>query len=136
MRSPARRSAKPSERELAARRDVARALGSLIASASLALACTVAPSPSVPLVDCGPLPPLDCTAAMDVVAKGAVAAGVTLTSLRIASPTPDHTCPPSGGLAGSHECAVIVIVSTTDGNLEIGLLRNGSGGWIDAATIR
>lgn len=115
---------------------LAKAFAASILAASVAYGCTVAPSPVPSQIDCGPLASFDCAAAIDVVAKAALAAGVVLTSIRVASPTPDHTCPPSGGLLGSHDCAVIVVVSTNDGNVDVGLLRNGSGGWLDAATIR
>lgn len=86
-------------------------------------------------VDCGPLAADDCAAAIEV-AKARVATGVVLTSIRIASPTPGHTCPPSGGLAGSHACAVIVVISTGEGDVDVGLLRTTSGGWVDGVNIR
>ena len=114
---------------------LAPAFAGCILAASVAYGCTVAPSPTPSQIDCGLLAAHDCAAAIDV-AKAALVAGVVPTSIRVASPAPDHTCPPSGGMAGSHSCAVIVVVSTNDGNVDVGLLRNGSGGWLDAVTIR
>jgi hypothetical protein len=104
-------------------------------AAAVACGCAVTPSPNPSGVDCGPLAAADCAAATEV-AKGALAADALPASLRVTSPTPDHSCPPSGGLAGSHSCVVIVVVSAADGTHEIGLLRTTSGGWIDASTIR
>lgn len=112
-----------------------RAIAATILAASLAYGCTVAPSPIPSHVDCGPLAADDCAAAIEV-AKARLAAGVVPTSIRVDTPTPDHTCPPSGGLAGSHACAVIVIVSTNDENVDVGLLRTTSGGWVDGVMIR
>lgn len=110
--------------------------GAHIPPSMLLLPTATAPPVAPPSgVDCGPLAADDCAAAIEV-AKAALAAGVVPTSIRVASPTPAHTCPPSGGLPGSHSCAVIVVVSTNDGNVDVGLLRTTSGGWIDASTIR
>jgi hypothetical protein len=114
---------------------LARAFAASIVAAAFAYGCTVAPSPTPSHLDCGPLAADDCAAAIEV-AKAALAAGMVLTSLRVAAPTPDHTCPPSGGRAGSRACAVIVVVSTNNGNVDVGLLRTVSGGWVDAANIR
>ena len=114
---------------------LARVFAASVLAASVAYGCTIAPSPTPSNVDCGPLAADDCAAAVEV-AKAGLAAGVVLTSIRVASPTPDHTCPPSGGMAGSHSCAVIVVVSTNDGNVDVGLLRTTSGGWVDGVTIR
>ena len=120
---------------LAGLRHLAPAFAACILAASVAYGCTVTPSPTPSQIDCGPLAAHDCAAAIDV-AKAGLVAGVVPLSIRVASPAPNHTCPPSGGLAGSHECAVIVGVTTNDGNVDVGLLRNGSGGWLDAGTIR
>lgn len=118
---------------------LARAFAASVLAALLAYGCSAAPSaiPSaIPSqVDCGPLAADDCAAAIEV-AKARLAAGVTQTSIRVASPAPDHTCPPSGGLPGGHACAVIVVVSTNDGNVDVGLLRSTSGGWVDGVSIR
>lgn len=114
---------------------LAQGLAASILVASVAYGCSVAPSPTPSQLDCGPLAATDCAGAIEV-AKAALAAGVVPTSIRVTSPAPDHTCPPSGGLPGSHACAVIVVVATTDGSVDVGLLRTTSGGWVDAATIR
>jgi hypothetical protein len=127
-------SAKELEMRLASLRHLARGLAAFVLAASIAYGCSVTPSPTAPNVDCGPLAADDCAAAVEV-AKARLAAGVP-TSIRVASPTPDHTCPPSGGRPGSHACAVIVVVSTTDGDVDVGLVRTTSGGWVDGVLIR
>jgi hypothetical protein len=114
---------------------LARVCAALIVAASVAYGCTAVPSSSPSTLDCGPLAAEDCAAAIEV-AKARLAAGVVPTSIRVASPAPGHTCPPSGGLAGSHACSVIVVVSTGDGSVEVGLLRTTSGGWVDGVNIR
>jgi hypothetical protein len=114
---------------------LARSIAASVLAASIACGCSVTPSPSPSNVDCGPLAADDCAAAVQV-AKAALVAGVVPTSIRVASPTPDHTCPPSGGLPGSHACEVIAVVSTTDGNVDVGLVRTTSGGWVDGVSIR
>lgn len=120
---------------LAGRGDLTRAVAGTILAVWVAYGCTVAPSSTPSNVECGPLATNECAAAI-AVAKAALAAGVVPTSIRVASPTPDHTCPPSGGPVDSHACEVIVVVSTTGGNVDVGLLRTTSGGWTDGATIR
>jgi hypothetical protein len=114
---------------------LARGFAASVLAASLVYGCSVTPSPMPSQVDCGPLAADDCAAAVEV-AMARLATGVVLTSIRVASPTPGHTCPPSGGLPNSHACAVIVVISTGDGNLDVGLLRTTSGGWVDGVNIR
>ena len=114
---------------------LARSLTASVLAASIAYGCSVTPSPTPSNVDCGPLAADDCAAAVEVATAG-LAAGVVPTSIRVASPAPDHTCPPSGGLPGSHACAVIVVVSTNDGNVDVGLVRTTSGGWVDGVMVR
>lgn len=114
---------------------LARSFAASLLAASLAYGCSVTPSPMPSQVDCGPLAEADCAAAVEV-AKARLASGTVLTSIRVASPTPGHTCPHSGGLPYSHACAVIVVISSGDGNLDVGLLRTTSGGWVDGVYIR
>ena len=112
-----------------------RACAASIVAASVGYGCTVVPSWTPSNLDCGPLAADDCAAAIEI-AKARLAAGDVPTSIRVVSPGPDHTCPPSGGMAGSHACSVIVVLSATDGNVELGLLRTTSGGWVDGVNIR
>lgn len=111
------------------------ALAAFILATLVAGGCTVAPSPTPSQIVCGPLAVDDCAAAI-AVAKTALGVGVVPSSIRVAAPAPDHSCPPSGGMAGSHACAVIVVLATANGNVDVGLVRTVSGGWVDAATIR
>jgi hypothetical protein len=115
--------------------DLTRAVAGILLAGSVAYGCTVVPSSTPSNVECGPLATNECAAAIEV-AKARLAAGKVPTSIRVASPTPDHTCPPSGGPVDSHAREVIVVVSTTGGTVDVGLLRTTSGGWIDGATIR
>ena len=114
---------------------LARGFAASVLAASVAYGCSVAPSPSPSLFDCGPLAADECATAVEV-AKARLATGSVLTSVRVANPTPGHTCPPSGGMLGSHACAVIVVISTDEGTLDVGLLRTMSGGWVDGVNIR
>lgn len=123
------------EMRLSGLRHLARRSAASVLAASIAYGCAVTPWPTPSNVDCGPLAADDCAAAVEA-AKARLAPGVALTSIRVASPAPGQTCPPSGGMAGSHACAVIVVLSTKDGNVDVGLLRATSGGWVDGVNIR
>ena len=106
----------------------------LFATALLLAACTVAPSPSTS-GRCGPLTQDDCQAAIAVAETALLAQEQPFTSIRIEAPTALMTCPPSGGLFGSHLCQVVAIASTTHGDVAVGLVRSTTG-WIWSAEIR
>lgn len=112
-------------------------------SAAPTLTETAAPptSPEVS-IDCGSLGTDSCHIAVTV-ALGALPGacrspgrcGPAL-ALRIESPAPGRTCPPSGGPGpDSHICEVIAVVTTTNGDVLVGL-EPTDGGWIWSGEIR
>lgn len=121
---------------------------------ALAAACTSNPSPQVVIptaasspttatpssspaisVDCGPLA-VDLCAKAAAVAEGTFpATHQSFISVRIESPTPSATCPPSGGPPGSHLCGVIATVITADAAVAVGLVQTPDG-WIWSGLIR
>jgi hypothetical protein len=106
---------------------------------------SAAPSSSPGIfVDCGPLAQDDCTKAV-AVAEGTFPTGhPPFSAVRIANPSAVETCPPSGGPlyvppsggppSNQHSCAVIATVTTSNGDVAVGLIRFGDG-WIWSAMI-
>ena len=92
------------------------------------------PSPAVS-VFCGPLDAALCEKAV-AVAEGTLPAGAPrIVAVRIEAPSALMTCPPSGGPPLSHSCGVMAIVTTTAGDVVVGLVRSGDG-WIWSYLMR
>src|SRR5258706_8443297 len=93
-------------------------------------------------IDCGSLGTDSCHTAVAVALRALQGAcrspglcGPALT-LRIESPSAARTCPPSGGPGpDSHICEVIAVVTTTKGEVLVGL-EPTDGGWIWSGDIR
>jgi len=92
-------------------------------------------SPAISIA-CGPLESGSCATAVAVALKALPGAcrqaglcGPAL-AVRIESPPAAQTCPPSGGPGpGLHICEVIALVTTTKGDVLLGLEQT-DGGWI------
>ena len=86
-------------------------------------------------MSCGPIAQASCEQAVQV-AEGTLGAGhPPVLSVEIEAPSAQMTCPPSGGLPGSHVCGVIAIVTTTAGATTVGLVES-AGGWMWSSLIR
>lgn len=103
---------------------------------------TDSPSPAVsaapgssPSVDCGPLSGDSCSKAVVAAATSFTDASPAILAIRIVTPSALMTCPPSGGLAGSAICEVLVVFTSADGEVAVALVRT-SGGWIRSDLIR
>jgi hypothetical protein len=101
------------------------------------------PQPSVSLqspneavaVNCGPLAEASCEQAAEVAIETLGGADGPVLSVEIVSPSDQMTCPPSGGMPGSHACEVIAVVTTTAGTTTVGLVES-DGGWMWSALMR
>ena len=91
--------------------------------------------PPSPAVACGPLAADHCAKAVTVAEGTFPASHQPFISVRIESPTPTRTCPPSGGPSGSHICGVIATVTTVDTAVAVGLVPT-DGGWVWSGLIR
>lgn len=93
-------------------------------------------------IACGPLGSGSCdqavTVALSALSGACRPAGLCGPALAvmIASPSAERTCPPSGGPGpGLHICEVIAVVTTTKGDVLVGL-EPTDGGWIWSEEIR
>lgn len=90
---------------------------------------------SSPSVDCGPLSGDSCSNAVVAALTAFTDASPAFSAIRIVTPSALMTCPPSGGLAGSAICDVLVVFTIPEGEVAVALVRT-SGGWIRSDLIR
>lgn len=90
---------------------------------------------SSPSVDCGPLSGDSCSEAIAAAQTTFADASPAIQAIRIVTPSPQMTCPPSGGPPGSAICTVLVVFTSPEGELAVALVRT-SDGWAPSNSIR